>query len=85
LTFIAGLIGFSVALAIGELSQSLGTLVAARAAELAARSAADDVVQHWGFVRALTGVRCVALLRGAVVRCCCDERARLAGQYQDGP
>ena len=84
LTFIAGLIGFSVArLAIGELSQSLGTLVAAGAAELAARSAADDG-STWGFVRALTGVRCVALLRGAVVRCC-DERARLAGQYQDGP
>jgi len=47
LTFIAGLIGFSVALAIGELSPSRGTLVAARAAELAARCAADDVVQHW--------------------------------------
>jgi hypothetical protein len=47
LTFIAGLMGFSVALAIGEVSQSLGPLVAARAAQLAARCAADDVDQHW--------------------------------------
>jgi hypothetical protein len=81
LTFIAGLIGFSVARAIGELSQSLGPW-SLRALQSWRRAARRMTWFNTGFRQ---GLRCVAVLRGAIVRCCCDKRAWSAGQYQDGP